>query len=165
MLNIQKSYTGTNQISLSDVKNYLKIDYTTDDTLLTNLITEAREVLEDFTNIGFIEATITGITESTYFIKLPYGPINNIHYIKTYETGTDISYTYDGFYLKPDYLTNEKLKIVYDAGYDSDLENKYKRVWFESISYLYENRGDEPLMNWLYYNVPVNLLSENTLWL
>lgn len=43
---------------LADVKNHLKVDYSTDDALITSLIVAAREYAENYTNRKFITQTI-----------------------------------------------------------------------------------------------------------
>ncbi len=42
------SETGSLSISTADVKSYLKIDYSDDDTLIQNMITSARVYLENY---------------------------------------------------------------------------------------------------------------------
>lgn len=50
---------ATEPLSVSDVKNYLKVDFSTDDTLIALLIAAAREAVEKYCQIALIEQTIT----------------------------------------------------------------------------------------------------------
>jgi hypothetical protein len=52
-------FTGTEVISLSEAKTYLRIDFDSDDTYITDLIKIARmQVLKD-TNVPVVTTTVT----------------------------------------------------------------------------------------------------------
>jgi uncharacterized phiE125 gp8 family phage protein len=55
-------------LGLSEVKNYLKVDNTVDDDLITLLIESARDGAEKYTNQGFLPQTVTE--------KFDYFPLN-----------------------------------------------------------------------------------------
>ncbi len=67
------------ELNLATVKNYLRIDFTDDDTLLTTLIQSARERAEQYCNRAFITQTL-----GAYYDKiersfgLPRAPIQNV---------------------------------------------------------------------------------------
>jgi uncharacterized phiE125 gp8 family phage protein len=98
-------------VTLEEVKNHLKIDTSDEDTLLTNLITVARQLAESYTRIVFITQTWKmflddfpiqkksnslnwwsgvrqlpiSILNKTSDIELPLPPLQSITHIKTYD--------------------------------------------------------------------------------
>lgn len=60
---------STEPITLSDAKTYLRIDFTDDDTLITNLITRARGLAERITGRAFATQTI----QEVFMITRPEG--------------------------------------------------------------------------------------------
>tara|TARA_R100001244_G_scaffold52832_2_gene45877 strand:+ start:1523 stop:2140 length:618 start_codon:yes stop_codon:yes gene_type:complete len=75
-----EAYTGTELISLAEAKQYLRVDYTTDDTYITELIKIVRvQVLKD-TNQVVVDQTIT-----EYFSAWPRGTIIDLQYPGTIE--------------------------------------------------------------------------------
>jgi len=52
------SAPATEPITVTEAKNWLKVDYATDDALITNLIKAARERAESYCNTGFITQTV-----------------------------------------------------------------------------------------------------------
>jgi len=57
-MQIKETVTGSEPLSASEVKSYLKIDFTTDDTLIGTLITGVRQQIEIFTGLALVEKTI-----------------------------------------------------------------------------------------------------------
>ncbi len=71
-------YGYTEPVSLQEVKDYAKIDYSDDDTLLTSLITVARENLEKYLGVSIVQKTFTVIVNNEDGgIEIPYGPTPN----------------------------------------------------------------------------------------
>lgn len=72
-MQIRETITGAEPLTTSEVKSYLKIDFTTDDTLIGTLITGVREQIEKFTGLALIAKTIELFDEEIpEEIKLPY---------------------------------------------------------------------------------------------
>lgn len=72
-MQIKEEITGTEPLTAFEVKSYLKIDFTTDDTLIGTLITGVREQIEKFTGLALIAKTIELFDEEIpEEIKLPY---------------------------------------------------------------------------------------------
>jgi uncharacterized phiE125 gp8 family phage protein len=72
-MQITQTITGSEPLTASEVKNYLKIDFSTDDTLINMLITGVREQIEEFTGLALIAKTIVYFDEEIADeIKLPY---------------------------------------------------------------------------------------------
>lgn len=72
-MQIKYSNVGDEPVTAAEVKNYLKIDFTTDDDLIGDLITGVREAIEEFTGLALVIKTIEyfdSVIESE--ILLPY---------------------------------------------------------------------------------------------
>lgn len=57
-MQIKYSNVGDEPLSVSTVKSYLKVDFSDDDTLITSMITQARELIEEFTGLALVVKTI-----------------------------------------------------------------------------------------------------------
>ncbi len=72
-MQIKETITGTEPITVAEVKLYLKIDFTTDDVLIGTLITGVRQQIEQFTGLGLIAKTIEYFDEEIEEeIRLPF---------------------------------------------------------------------------------------------
>ena len=72
-MQIKETITGSEPISSTEAKSWLKVDFSTDDTLIGMLITSVREQAEKYTGLGLIEKTIELFDEEIPAkIKLPY---------------------------------------------------------------------------------------------
>ncbi len=72
-MQIKETITGTEPITVVEVKDYLNIDFTTHDTLIGTLITGVREEIEKYTGLSLIAKTIEYFDEEIpEEIKLPY---------------------------------------------------------------------------------------------
>jgi len=95
-------------ITLTEAKAHLRVETTADDTLITSLILQARQMAETYTGITFIDTTWnvfiddwpviyneawwTGIRElpidydnKNSFIEIPLSPLRSVTHIKTYD--------------------------------------------------------------------------------
>lgn len=57
-MQIKETVTGSEPLSAAEVNTYLKIDFTTDDTLIGTLITGVRQAIEQFTGRALVAKTI-----------------------------------------------------------------------------------------------------------
>ncbi len=116
-------------VSATEVKSFLRIDGTEDDTLLATLVTVATRRLEEFISRKFItqtwdiyfdafpredreafrgesswwdgtkEGAMTELVGDAQFIDLPFGPLQSITYLKTYDNdGTAYTMTASQYY-------------------------------------------------------------------
>ena len=72
---------GSNEpVTATEVKNYLKIDFTDDDTLIETIISGVREMAEQRTGLSLIPSTIVYFEDSDYDdeIRLPYPEHNDV---------------------------------------------------------------------------------------
>lgn len=130
--------TETEPILLPEAKNWCKLDDdTTDDALVTRLITAARIVCEKHANLSFIERTVTAkINNGLGGFFLPYGPVTSITSV-TLADATDI---YDANFSIDD-AYGSIYTVVYDAGYATLPENLRTAILCQ-IAWMYQNRGD-----------------------
>jgi len=132
-------------VTLSEAKDFCKIDISTDDAILTELITAAREMCEDFTNIGFVPHEITAIVNnSNGDIELPYGP--TIEVIQVKNADGDILELDDDYKLSANLFKSLKtpkedgIEITYLSGYQV-LPKRLKTAVLNTIYYLWDNRA------------------------
>lgn len=137
-------------VTSTEGKNWLKIDVADDDTIVEKLIKTARQQCEHYLNISLVPKTVTAILLNQLGdIRLPYGPIVELVSIKDLDDNVITDYKLIGDTFK--WLctpTLDSVKVVYETGYE-DLPEHFKTAILEQIAYLYENRGDEKLMEQL----------------
>lgn len=72
-MQIKETITGTEPISATEAKSWLKVDFSTDDTLIGMLITAVREAAEKYTGLSLIAKTIEYFDEAPdSIVKLPF---------------------------------------------------------------------------------------------
>jgi hypothetical protein len=129
-------------VTLPEARSWLKLDVSDDDTIVTELITVARQQCEGFLNISLISRTVTawlqiGLDE----IRLPYGPVKTITSVTNYK-GDPIA----GYQVKYELFKAldpcTEVKTVYDAGFNGSIPKQFKTAIKEQIAWLYTNRGD-----------------------
>jgi hypothetical protein len=141
------SIAATEPVLLDAVKLYCKIDdlVTFDDPLLTELITVARQSIEDYTNEALTTRNITAIVRNLCGeVYLPYSPITS-PIVLVDSDGNSISNAVilgdKNAYIKEP--ITDYIKAIYTAGYTSvTLPKKYVTAIKMQVAYMYENRGD-----------------------
>ena len=126
---------GSEPVTLQEAKDWCKIDVADDDTLITELITGARQICELHSNISFITRTVTAIVYNGLGrINLPYGPI-----VGTVSFTDEDANTLTDYDIKsPDF---DRSIAIYTAGYNP-LPKNLKTALLNQILWMYENRGD-----------------------
>lgn len=148
----------TEPVTLADVKRHLNLQFDTsgsyefndDDTKLTDLITQCRELIEGYTGLSLGEKTLKVILRNECGdIEIPRGPVNSITSIKDID-GTalvaDTDYKVRGNQFKwVESPLSCYLEIVYTAGYKTDnpIPNGLKRAILEEIAFRYTYAGDQ----------------------
>lgn len=154
---IKKTTTGAEPITVSEMKIYLKVDYTTDDTYIGELITAARTIAEDYCNRSFSVQTIEYLEVDPVFpISLPFPNHNAITEVKIDDVVTT-DYTTTG-------LTqlNISLSALQGSALDGEFYVKYtttgditkaeKQTIMKIAAEMYENRNTDFTdngMSWL----------------
>lgn len=136
------STTGTELLTASDVKNYVRIDTSADDSLITRMITQAREWCENYISRDIVAKNRTYyLSQTDALIDIPFGPIASISTVTA--EGNTAAYTVKG-------LDNERIEL--DGGSAKDVKITYvtaglsddliKNAMLQFISTLYDNRSD-----------------------
>lgn len=173
MLSLTKTVTGTEPITLDEAKAWLRVDGAADDTLITSLITQSRELVEQYLNYSIVETTIVCTATPRKELVLPFTPVVTIASVKD-EEGEDVDYTWNEFYISFDKGTysvtggsNEYVQTVttYDAGLP-EIPGGLKLGLLEVMSWLYENRGDDSgFQMMLYKNQNIQIYRINNVWI
>lgn len=161
VLSTSESSLGSEPITGTELKNYLRLegftdsdestseslsDFDFDDTLITDIITAARQTLEKACGISLVTKTIEAvITNLAGRIELPYGPVNTISSLLDSDGATieEDDYTVVGNQWK--YLVSpcyEDMTITYTAGYSS-LPKALKLDVLRLAAYMFIHRGDD----------------------
>ena len=128
-------------VSLDEAKNYLKIDYDTDDVLLTEMIRSAREQAELFCNRSFVPKTIEFSTKDFEDpVLLPFPNHNDITSVKV--DGNKVEYTLMGITQLEIEVTaiGKELKVIYTAG--GDITKAEKETLKKVVADMYRNRDE-----------------------
>lgn len=137
----------TEPVTLAEAKLYCRVTTSAEDTIITLMITQAREAIEVATGLSLIPKDIT-----TYFnnvsgnFDIPFGPVNSATF-QLFDMeqdaleieGTDLQLIGDEF-PKLSYPRYPNLKATYEAGYTT-IPKDLKLAILDQISYDYENRG------------------------
>jgi len=139
---IEPSNGFTEPVTLEEAKLFCKIDFDDDDELIEMFITAARQMCEDYTNIGFVSREITAIINNGnggFYLSL--GPITSD------VTGADK----DLNELTLDVSGNEfkqvisprlhRMSVEYMGGHEV-LPQQLKIALLNAIFYLYDNRAE-----------------------
>lgn len=136
------STTGTELLTASDVKNYVRIDTSADDSLITRMITQARVWCENYISRDIVAKNRTYyLSQTEALIDIPFGPIASISTVTS--EGNTAAHTVKG-------LDNERIEL--DGGSAKDVKITYvtaglsddliKNAMLQFISTLYDNRSD-----------------------
>lgn len=160
-ISITETSLVTNEpLSLTEVKNYLKIDYNTDDDLLSGLIKSVRVQIEtELGGINIIRRNMiqkqTGGVEFIELLRQPVNSISSIVYFEDFdstgETITDFRQVNNILYHRDSFFKMGRpadgYVITFNAGLIADGVNanlsvptNIKTAMQRVISYLYENR-------------------------
>ena len=138
-------------VSLTDAKNWMRIDYTSDDTLIQSLINASRIHIEKITGVAFVNKLLktyiqtTGFEPSVWMIDLPYSPLICVDHVKiktginSWETLTK-NEDYEIIAGKVWLYTQGNYQIQYQSGYSTvpeDIANDIMAL----VAWQYENRG------------------------
>jgi len=140
---VEGSSAPVEPVTLQEAKDFSKIDISTDDDLITELITAAREMCESFVNIGFVEQEkLVILSNGNGGQLLPYGPVTEIKEVKVNdEILSSDEYEVSGnSFIRLISPKDESIYINYVSGY-SELPKKLKTALLNAIYYLYDNRA------------------------
>lgn len=167
-IQVQKGVeTGSEPLSSDLVKNYIKVDFTTDDTLINQQITAARKLCEKYIDGTVVDCGYTVLfydfqdwdLENDHLkLDLPKPPhINISSVIQIDNEGTETTLTasdYTVFGLNKKFIqiprqinlsssTAYQYKVTYTAGMGSEVDEDLKDGILQTIGEIYENRQNE----------------------
>lgn len=145
--------TGTEVPTTAQAKAWLKMGYSTDDTLIEGLIKTARKYAESYCSISIIAKTIRVVFthDGEKPVRIPQGPVGTVSLVRfrscrlkdwtTITTETDNWEISEGEYIS-NYVGYHE--VTYAAGYANGTQpqsiiDALKRI----ITRLYERRGEE----------------------
>lgn len=153
-------------ISLAEAKDFIRVDNTDDDTIITRMINTATRKGEKYTNRVFVDTEFSAFYDSVEsscqevytFVQVRRAPLFALTTIEisvsgsfTALTGTIFKETNGyGRVLFPDGLSGfdtdvaYPLKLTFTAGYGAEaaVPDQIKDALLEHVAFLYENRGD-----------------------
>ncbi len=143
-------------LSLSETKLYLRVDASDEDSLISNFISAARQVAEDYINISFInQSWKIGLDDYANFeVILPRGPVNSITSVKSItKTGVETTISSTSYHLNAAsdrlcfdaLVTGHRVEIVYATGFGadaSDVPEALRQALLAHVAALYEMRGE-----------------------
>lgn len=145
-------------VTLSEAKLHLRVDTTTDDTLITALIAAARETIEE--RVGMALLTQTRDAYAPAFpaetvLTLPYGPLQSVTGVYYTETDSSSELTFaaasylsqtwrNAIVLKSGYAwpTDATMRVRYVCGYTSAglIPQRLRQALLLLVGHWYENR-------------------------
>ena len=180
-------YTVTNSpdvepISLNEAKDYLKVDYDTDNDLILDLIGAARRYVETLMGRAFITQTIEAVYDC-WDIVLPLANATSVTSVKYYDTDGVLQTLASGRYIAdlkglpnrivrhPDYTwpslqlnRTSAVEVIYTAGFGDtrdDVPREYLIPIYKVLTEFYEKREDKP---WEKVTASKYLIRKNAVW-
>lgn len=146
--------SGAEPVSLEDAKTYMNITSSDYDTLISELLSVARQRVEAFTHLSLVDKTVTLYVDVCGPVKLPYLPLVNITSVKVVNgqaDNGDVEYT---TLAATDYIYFGDLLGELHSNYSGIHEIIYTTAAKEEASlfltikmvtnWLFRNRLDEP---------------------
>lgn len=136
------STTGTEVISTADVKLYARIDTTADDTLIGQMITQARIVAENYISRDIVAKNRTYYqSEVLKRFEIPFSPVTTISSITVDSTtAAHTVYGLDKSIIELSELPAKEVEVIYITTGLND--SAIKEALLQLTSTLYENRID-----------------------
>jgi len=136
------STTGSEIISTADVKSYARIDTTADDTLIGQMITQARIVLENYISRDIVAKNRTfyrSYVDDRF--EVPFAPVTTITSITVEDTtAAHTVYGLEKSVIELDESPAKDMEMVYITTGLSD--SAIKEALLQFVTTLYENRVD-----------------------
>jgi hypothetical protein len=129
---------GAEVITLADAKEYLQVDFDTDDDLIERLITAARKYVEQYCGITIVNSTYElNWHHYDYPAILPYGQVLTIESIKVDTETVDADTSVKNGVV---YKVGNLLEVEYTAGFDVVPDDLINAI-YEVLKLMYDGRG------------------------
>ena len=156
----RKTITGDEHLGLAEAKEWLRVTFTDDDTIITALIKSVRASIEDYCSISIVEKEIIVEVElaqpnnrDNARFELPYGPVSGnieVSYQDGYKSTDwatkelDEDYYIDGLdYPSISSFVCGRYRLSYDAGFaDGQCPDQLIHAMKVELAERYERRGD-----------------------
>jgi uncharacterized phiE125 gp8 family phage protein len=148
----------TNFITLSQAKQYLRVEHVHDDEMINEMIEIVAEAAENYLCLQLLESKwkLTIYDNLPSLVKLPYGPVTKIESFKLHKQNQEISYLGEQHFILDKFTEHllirrnysmEKAEIIYHAGYKAEvLPKTIKQGMLEHLSKIYDLRGGDQAM-------------------
>ncbi|QDP54277.1 MAG: putative head completion protein [Prokaryotic dsDNA virus sp.] len=137
------STTGSELLTTQNVKDYVRIDTSADDSIISAMITQARIWCENFISRDIVAKNRTYyLDETNGLFSLPFGPVSSISSITIKGTATT-DYEIlglDNETIELDGGPAQQVKITYVTSGQND--SLIKQAMLQLISTYYDNRSD-----------------------
>lgn len=137
------STTGSELLTTQNVKDYVRIDTSADDSIISAMITQARIWCENFISRDIVAKNRTYyLDETNGLFSLPFGPISSISSITIKGTATT-DYEIlglDNETIELDGGPAQQVKVTYVTSGQND--SLLKQAMLQLISTYYDNRSD-----------------------
>jgi len=146
--------TSAEPVTLQELKDQLKIDFDTDNTLLTLLVSAARDRIERWAGVSLVHRSVNNIVklDGCNLYELPYGPVSDSNSVTVtflslsggsmMSLGPTWFIGEDGEFMQIKPPDAAMYAITYNAGYDV-VPAALKTAVLHQAAYMYEHRGDE----------------------
>jgi len=134
-------------VTLTEAKNYLRVDYDEDNDLIEALIATAQTRLEQYAGVAMTPRTLKVVAYVDEFIELPYTPTNTISLVEYWNNESWITMTVGDYEVLGD--TTKKIYMVangemeyrftYTCGY-ATTPKTMKTALLKCLADLYEYR-------------------------
>ena len=136
------SVTGSEIVTTQDVKDYVRIDTSADDTIIGRMIEQARIWCENYISRDIVAKTRTYYVDSTNGVfDIPFAPVDSITSVTV--QGEAAEYTVlglDNETIELDGGSAEQVKVSYSTTGLSD--GLLKQAILQLVSTYYDNRAD-----------------------
>ena len=154
----------TDPVSLSDAKDFLRIDFTKDDDIITDMIAAAVIWGQAYTQrdfslhqwIGHYDRQCNDFSQSRPYLKVERSPLTTLTSVEVSSNGVYAATTdfvlkqragFDLVLLTANFPIDDTVaytfRVTFESGYATLPEN-IKQAILEHVSFLYENRADAP---------------------
>jgi hypothetical protein len=130
--------TAVEPVSLAEAKAWMRVDYGSEDAIITSLIKTARTALERYLGISIIEKEITINAVGVWLpFAIPYQPVLSVDVIKVNDSEID---TPTDLVIRSNNVQTVNIELEYTAGFTT-VPEPLKHAIKEMVHFYFDNRG------------------------